>query len=90
MAAEGRVLKVTLPPGGTLSIGDKGPAVVALQTVLAALRLDVGKADGNFGSRTQTAVMAFQRAHALEPDGVVGVATARKLNQALAGPTARG
>ncbi len=83
-------LRVTLPAGGKLSIGDSGPAVVALQKVLAALRLKVGTPDGNFGPRTQAAVIAFQTAHALNPDGIVGAATAQKLNEALASPGARG
>jgi hypothetical protein len=76
-------LRVTLPAGGKLSIGDSGPAVVALQKVLAALSLKVGTPDGNFGPRTQAAVIAFQTAHALNPDGIVGAATAQKLNEAV-------
>jgi peptidoglycan hydrolase-like protein with peptidoglycan-binding domain len=77
--------RVTLPTGGELSIGDSGPAVVALQKVLAALNLEVGTPDGNFGPRTQAAVIEFQTANALKPDGIVGDATAQKLNEALAG-----
>src|SRR5207244_11421918 len=57
-------LKMTLPAGGTLSIGDSGPSVVTLQKVLAALKLKVGSPDGKFGSRTQATVIAFQIAHA--------------------------
>ncbi len=77
-------LRVTLPAGGRLSSGDTGPAVVTLQKALAALRLDVGKPDGDFGSMTRAAVIAFQTAHGLDPDGIVGPITARSLNQALA------
>jgi hypothetical protein len=83
-------LKVTLPASGTLSSGDSGPAVVALQKVLAALNLKVGKPDGSFGPTTEAAVNAFQTADGLKPDGIVGAATAQKLNQALASPRARG
>jgi len=75
---------VTLPVAGKLSIGDSGPPVVTLQKVLTALKLQVGTPDGNFGPRTQAAVIAFQTAHALNPDGIVGAATAQKLNEALA------
>ena len=82
-------LKMTLPAGGTLSIGDSGPSVVTLQKVLAALKLKVGSPDGKFGSRTQATVIAFQTAHALSPDGIVGAATAQKLNEALASAGAR-
>jgi len=64
--------------------------VVALQKVLAALNLKVGKPDGSFGLTTEAALIAFQTAHGLKPDGIVGAATAQKLNQALASPRARG
>jgi peptidoglycan hydrolase-like protein with peptidoglycan-binding domain len=32
-------------------------------------------ADGNFGSKTEAAVRAFQREHYLVPDGIVGPKT---------------
>lgn len=83
-------LRVTLPPSGKLSIGDTGPAVVTLQKVLATLGLGASKPDGNFGSATEAAVIKFQTAHGLKPDGIVGATTARKLNDALAAPGARG
>jgi len=83
-------LRVTLPTSGRLSSGDTGPAVVTLQKVLALLNLGVGKPDGNFGSATEAAVIKFQTAHGLNPDGIVGATTARKLNDALAAPGARG
>jgi peptidoglycan hydrolase-like protein with peptidoglycan-binding domain len=77
-------LRVTVPAGGNLSIGDNGPAVVALQKALAALGFDVGTPDGDFGSTTEDAVIAFQQAHDLKPDGIVGSDTAQALNEALA------
>jgi peptidoglycan hydrolase-like protein with peptidoglycan-binding domain len=75
---------VTLPATGKLAAGDAGSAVTELQKVLAALGLYTGKPDGDFGPATKAAVIAFQKAHGLDPDGVVGSATARKLNEALA------
>jgi peptidoglycan hydrolase-like protein with peptidoglycan-binding domain len=58
--------------------------VVALQKALAALGLDVGQPDGSFGPATKTAVAAFQTAHGLTPDGIVGATTAKALDEALA------
>jgi peptidoglycan hydrolase-like protein with peptidoglycan-binding domain len=77
-------LHVTIPAGGNLSSGDSGTAVVALQKALKALGFYDGKADGDFGSGTEAAVIAFQEAHNLDQDGVVGTDTAQALNQALA------
>jgi peptidoglycan hydrolase-like protein with peptidoglycan-binding domain len=75
---------VTIPAGGNLSTGDSGSQVVALQKALKALGFYDGKADGDFGSGTEAAVIAFQKAHNLDQDGVVGTATAQALNEALA------
>jgi peptidoglycan hydrolase-like protein with peptidoglycan-binding domain len=77
-------LHVTIPAGGNLSSGDSGTAVVALQKALKALGFYDGKADGDFGSGTEAAVIAFQTAHNLDQDGIVGTDTAQALNQALA------
>jgi peptidoglycan hydrolase-like protein with peptidoglycan-binding domain len=62
-----------------LSEGDTGPAVQTLQT-----RLNVWGAtltvDGDFGTATLAAVKAFQTAHNLTVDGVVGPQTWSALN----------
>ena len=76
-------LKVAVPAGGSLSVGNSGPAVRALQKALAALGFDVGTPDGDFGSTTVAAVIAFQKRHGLKPDGIVGTATVRALKKAL-------
>ena len=58
----------------TIEIGSNGDAVKWLQ-----IGLNRGgrilREDGNFGRQTRAAVLAFQRAHGLAPDGVVGPAT---------------
>jgi Putative peptidoglycan binding domain len=77
-------LRVTIPEGGNLSAGDSGTQVETLQKALAQLGHYDGKVDGDFGTGTQDAVIAFQNAHNLEPDGIVGQQTADAINQALA------
>jgi putative peptidoglycan binding protein len=77
--------EVTLPSSGMLKLGDSGAAVVALQKALAALGFKVGPPDGSFGPATGAAAAAFQTAHGLTPDGIVGPATAKELNRALEG-----
>jgi hypothetical protein len=59
----------------TLKSGNTGEDVVFLQQRLAALGLFGGIADGNFGPKTQAAVIAAQRQLKLDDDGVVGAAT---------------
>ena len=57
-----------------LSTGSYGPAVSAAQWLLRADGHDVA-VDGDFGPRTEAAVTAFQQAHGLDADGVVGPQT---------------
>jgi hypothetical protein len=63
---EGRMLPVRF--------GERSRAVAAVQQRLAANRLCLA-ADGDFGPRTRRAVLAFQRAHGLAADGIVGPMT---------------
>lgn len=58
----------------TLKRGDKGDDVVALQHLLNVEGHKV-TIDGDFGSRTETAVKIFQEVHDLEADGIVGPKT---------------
>jgi peptidoglycan hydrolase-like protein with peptidoglycan-binding domain len=59
--------------------GMKGWDVAVLQYLLARHRLLTGKPDGVFGPKTEAAVLRFQRARGLAPDGVVGHSTAGHL-----------
>ena len=67
-------------PGTPLRLGDRGEYVRLIQGYLNALRawfpaIPSLSVDGIFGAGTQSAVMAFQRAVGLTPDGIVGPAT---------------
>jgi len=56
----------------TIRKGSKGDAVVTLQTALNEAGYDCGTVDGIFGKKTKSAVEAFQKAHGLKVDGIVG------------------
>lgn len=56
-----------------------GPLVRKVQSALKQAGYDPGKIDGAYGPHTVAAVVAYQTAHRLVPDGVVGPATAKKL-----------
>lgn len=62
--------------GRTLRLGDSGPAVKALQMLLASI-----DADGVFGAGTELALLAFQRANGLTPDGIAGPLTVAALTK---------
>ncbi|MBE5814642.1 MAG: hypothetical protein E7320_05465 [Clostridiales bacterium] len=64
----------------TLRLGSVSAAVAALQKRLVALGFLTGEADGNFGVKTNLAVIAFQKANGLTPDGIAGSRTLAKLN----------
>ena len=66
----------------------QGEDVADLQSRLLALGYDCGKADGYFGALTRAAVIAFQRDHGLEPDGIVGTLTRAALDDAMPSDTA--
>lgn len=59
----------------TLRLGSTGPSVRELQQLLKNAGFDPGPIDGIFGSRTQAAVIAFQKEMHLVADGIVGVRT---------------
>jgi hypothetical protein len=65
-----------------LRLSSKGDEVRKLQNLLNQMSGSALNADGDFGSQTQKAVMAFQSSQGLAADGVVGPKTwARLLSQ---------
>lgn len=70
----------TVPDGPKLALGDEGPRVAALRERLLPMGPRAADVAETFDEELERAVMAFQRRHGLEPDGVVGQATIRALN----------
>jgi len=62
------------PQGRDLKFGMIGLDVKRLQQMLITARVD-----GVFGPKTEEAVKAFQRAHGLKADGIVGINTRKEL-----------
>lgn len=63
----------------TLRRGNQGDEVADLQTILNARYGADLEVDGNFGKATEAAVKAFQKAHGLTADGIVGAKTWKAL-----------
>lgn len=76
---------IAIAPTVNLKPGDNGAQVKLLQSALAQLGYSPGTVDGVYGTSTTTAVTAFQRAHKLTADGILGPATLAALTSALAG-----
>lgn len=72
-------------PDGMLRMGAKGAKVRAAQALLLRANIAV-KQDGDFGLATKKAVMAFQTAHGITPDGAIGPETERELEKYRTGP----
>lgn len=62
-------------PRPVLQLGSQGEAVTELQSVLILLGYYSGSVSGLYQEATQAAVMAFQAAAGITPDGIVGPAT---------------
>jgi peptidoglycan hydrolase-like protein with peptidoglycan-binding domain len=77
--ADPSVRKLSYTPGKAMP---RGEDVRALQLDLNALGYACGTADGIFGPKTSAAVVAFQRDHGLEVDGIVGKQTRAALEEA--------
>lgn len=71
----------------TVRRGDRGTDVAYVQAILAELGYDLGPAgvDGDFGKKTEEAVIAFQKKNGLIADGVVGPLTYEALEKAEPG-----
>lgn len=66
--ATGDIVPAVAPTGHpTIRMGSKGAAVAEAQRLLG-----VQPADGIFGPATKTIAVAFQAAHGLAPDGIIG------------------
>jgi len=74
------------PPTATLSPGEQGIQVRALQRSLARLGYKPGAIDGKYGPRTEKGVKAFQAAEGLTADGVVGPKTLAALRKQISNP----
>lgn len=59
----------------------RGDDVQAMQTVLAKLGFDCGRADGIFGPNTLRALTEFQQNYGITADGICGVNTIRALER---------
>lgn len=65
--------------GAVLREGAMGPSVQEVQNRLKIKGFDPGSLDGVFGPQTTAAVVAFQTANNLVPDGLVGPQTLARL-----------
>ena len=65
--------------GVTLKKGDEGAAVRLVQSKLKSYGFLSGSVDGSFGTATEDAVKAFQKANKLTADGKAGHSTLQKL-----------
>ena len=63
--------------------GSRGTEVRWLQETLNKLGFNCGSIDGIFGSKTETAVKAFQKSRGITVDGIVGPDTSNHLKAAL-------
>jgi peptidoglycan hydrolase-like protein with peptidoglycan-binding domain len=68
----------------TLKEGSHGQNVMKLQKQLEKLGFELGKVDGAFGPKTESAVKRFQTKHHMEADGIVGPKTHAAIDKAIA------
>ena len=65
---------------GVYRVGSRGTQVQYLQMTLNALGFNCGTADSIYGNATMEAVRRFQNYYGLDPDGIAGPQTIKKLN----------
>jgi hypothetical protein len=64
-----------------LKQGLRGDDIKQIQSYLTSKGYILGLADGIFGPKTKQAVIAFQKANGLTPDGLIGKLTIAKMNE---------
>lgn len=69
----------------TLKLGSIGTDVMEIQALLKKIGYDPGPIDGVFGTKTQMAVVEFQKDNGLTADGIIGPKTYRELEPLLLG-----
>ncbi|KQT52236.1 MULTISPECIES: N-acetylmuramidase domain-containing protein [unclassified Aureimonas] len=79
-AAAAKFGGLTSEPNGLLRMGSKGRRVRELQALLIRAGYTV-KEDGDFGTTTKAALVAFQTARGLTPDGIYGPQTESALGE---------
>lgn len=67
-----------------LTLGMKGDDVKSVQTKLIALGYLTGKADGVYGTATESAIRRFQTRNGLTSDGICGEDTVKALYSSAA------
>ncbi|MCD9024089.1 S8 family serine peptidase [Cohnella silvisoli] len=65
------ITKPKTTSGSTIKAGDSGDKVKAVQEMLVKAGYNIAT-DGNFGPKTQAAVLNFQKSQGIKTDGIVG------------------
>lgn len=81
------IQKPDVAEAATLKQGSRGEQVRIVQQKLIKWGYLKGGADGIFGAKTKTAVIAFQKKNGLAADGIIGTRTAQALGISLSGST---
>ena len=71
------------PTNDSLSVGSTGSKVKTLQGNLNGLNYNCGSVDGSYGSKTKSAVIAFQKAYNLTQNGVADTKTLAKIEEVI-------